>query len=332
MTASLVITIDTEPDNQWAIPSPDRPAGPLEFANTRGARRLIDFLDGQGTPGTWLTSYAVARDTGSVQTLREAAARGHEIGGHLHGWETPPFTPADRVAHPYIYEYEPAVRLEKLRAVTLAIEDAFGRRPVSYRAGRWGIDETERVHLAALGYAIDSSVVPGHSFATSIGLSRGGPDFRAALDGGPPEPYRCGGLWEVPVSATTIGLLPAAGARGLSARLARSLSYRSGVTARAARRALAAGVCRLVWVRPLVHPRRDLVRAALSLVEQGASLINVMFHSSEAFEGTSPRTRRREDVERFYGDLAEVLGALRDTGKVVPATLSAAMRGRKAPA
>ena len=323
MSASVVVTIDTEPDNQWEMPSGGAPA-PLTFNNTRGLRRLIDHLRSLGLPATWLTSYSVARDAASAGILREAAAAGDEIGGHLHAWETPPLTAADARAHPYIYEYDPPVRLAKLRAMTSAIEDAFGRRPVSYRAGRWGIDELEWSHLAGEGYEIDSSVVPGHDFSRSRGLRRGGPDFTRLLDGAAPNPYRAGSLWEAPLSTTAIGAL---GPGRLGAALARSVHQRTGLAGRAAKRALAAsGLCRMVWVRPLAHPRSDLVEAALSLVGQGARVINIMFHSSETSAGCSPRTRTSDQVERFYGDLDAVARALLLSGDVTPRTLSDAVR------
>ena len=82
--SSLVITIDTEPDNQWSMPVPGGQRQALTFANTRGLGRLADTLNALATPGTWLTSYSVARDPESVRQLRRAAASGHEIGGHLH--------------------------------------------------------------------------------------------------------------------------------------------------------------------------------------------------------------------------------------------------------
>jgi hypothetical protein len=47
MNISLVLTIDTEPDDQWS-----RGARELTFANTRGLRRFIDFLRRLGAPAT----------------------------------------------------------------------------------------------------------------------------------------------------------------------------------------------------------------------------------------------------------------------------------------
>ncbi|MGA8809034.1 MAG: hypothetical protein WB973_14245, partial [Thermoanaerobaculia bacterium] len=44
--------------------------------------------------------------------------------------------------------------------------------------------------------------------------------------------------------------------------------------------------------------------------------INVMFHSSEAFAGTSPLSRRQEDVDRLHGDLDAVLATACARGAV----------------
>ncbi len=280
-------------------------------------------MHGLGVRATWLTSYSVARDPESVRRLRNAAQEGDEIGGHLHAWETPPLTEADARGHAYIYEYGEETRREKLRHLNAALGDAFGVRPASYRAGRWGIDEIGYRHLEEAGYTIDSSVVPGHTFHGSPGISRGGPDFRSRLTGRPAIPYRVGGLLEVPVSVTTIGAL---GSGVLPAALARSVWHGSGLAARAARKALSGSrLTRLVWVRPLAAPRADLVAAGLSLLSAGAPVINVMFHSSEAFQDTSPKTRTREGLDRFYGDLEAVVCALLGTGRVVPSTLREAV-------
>jgi len=329
MTLRLVVTIDTEPDNQWTMPAPGLPAPPLAFANTRALPRVIDFLHDLGVPGTWLTSYSVARDPDSARVLRSAAAGGDEIGGHLHAWETPPLTPADGQAHPYIYEYDPTVRLQKLRALTDALRDVFGASPASYRAGRWGIDAAERENLASLGYTIDTSVVPGHDFGPSRGLTRGGPDFRAELSGTPPRPRRVSGIWEAPVSVATLGLLGAAGSWGggaLGARMAAAVSSRQDLPSRACRRLLSsAGLSRMVWLRPLMHPREDLVSAARDLARRGAGFVNIMFHSSETMAGTSPRSRTHQDVERFFEDMRAMVGALRAETAVEGCTLRRAI-------
>jgi hypothetical protein len=80
------------------------------------------------------------------------------------------------------------------------------------------------------------------------------------------------------------------------------------------------GLQRLVWVRPLRHPRALLVEATRKLVRGRAPIVNVMFHSSEAFTGTSPLSRTRADTDRLYDDLAAIVRAAVDLG-AVPRTL-----------
>lgn len=319
MAASLVITIDTEPDNQWDLPAPGARLLEPAFRNTRGLRTLSAALRRWGVKATWLTSYSVARDAESVRALKEAADQGDEIGSHLHAWETPPFVPEDAFARPYIYEYDAAIRLAKLKSVTAAVEESFGIRPVSYRAGRWGIDKLEYKHLESLGYKIDSTVAPGYDFSGAIGLKRGGPNFRRELDRGLPEPYKVGTLWEVPVSVTTAGGI--FGDR-LAAALAQALFSRTDIPSRAARKTMfLSRVSRLIWLRPFWHPAEHLIEAGLAMTRSGASVINVMFHSSETCLGASPRTRSQEEVDRFYRDMEALVSALLRTGAVVPRTL-----------
>lgn len=269
MTPSLVFTVDTEPDDQWAPPLPDGTLPPFAFANTRGLGPLVDFFHARDLPVTWMVSWSVAADRESARVLRDAAAHGDEIAGHLHGWETPPFLEKDARVRSFIYEYDEDVRLAKHRRLLAAHAEAFGAHPVSYRAGRWGLDVMELAHLAQLGYRIDSSVPPGIDFR-----DRGGPDFTRLITDAP-KPWREGELWEVPASI---------------------------VNGR--------------WIRPLKHPREEMVANTRAMLERGAPIVNVMFHSSEAFVGTSPISRTRDDVERLYGDLAAIAEAAREGGAV----------------
>lgn len=318
---SLIVSVDTEPDDQWAPPLPSGKLPAFTCKNTRALGRLKDFLHGLGAPVTWMTSYSVVRDPESARVLREAIGEGDEVAGHLHGWETPPYTDMDDRSRPFIYEYDPAIRLEKHRSLVAAHGDAFGVAPVSYRAGRWGIDAIEYEHLMELGYRIDSSIPPGIDFRDRGGPTRLGPDFRRHLTGAPPAPHRVGSLWEVPVSITPIGLL---GPGHLAATLLRVTGARKPPdrAARLATEALSrSGLARLVWVRPRKHPREDLVRAVQSLVDSRAPFIHIMFHSSEAFEGTSPLSRTAEEVEQLFGDLEAMIRAATLHPTVKPRTL-----------
>ena len=316
MNPSLIFTVDTEPDDQWAHALPDGSLPPFTFANTRGLSRLRDFFRRHDAPVTWMTSYSVARDPESARLLRATGAEGDEIAGHLHGWETPPFAPFDRMSRPFIGEYDPAMRLAKHRSLLAAHEDAFGARPVSYRAGRWGVDAIELQHLSELGYLIDSSIPPGIDFRDRAGLRQLGPDFRSYLKRGGLHPHRAGLLWEVPTSIVPIGPL---GDKASAMAIARAAARRDegSSAARVLSGALAGlRLHRLIWIRPLKHPRAQLVQATRALLRRGVPLVNVMFHSSEAFVGTSPLSRHAEDVERLYADLEAIIATARAHGAI----------------
>jgi hypothetical protein len=182
------------------------------------------------------------------------------------------------------------------------------------------LDAIELEHLAVLGYRIDSSIPPGIDFRDRSGLRALGPDFRRHVCAGPAQPYRAGPLWEVPVSITPAGLCGAGAVGAGVARLAGGRGPADQMSRWVYRALDATGLHRLVWVRPLKHPRSLLVAAARSLVRQGARIINVMFHSSEAFVGTSPISRTEGDVIRLYDDLTAIVLAVHQVG-VVPRTL-----------
>jgi hypothetical protein len=79
----------------------------------------------------------------------------------------------------------------------------------------------------------------------------------------------------------------------------------------------------LIWIRPLKHPRAQLVQATHALLSHDVPIVNVMFHSSEAFPGTSPLSRHAEDVERLYADLEAIIAAARSHGAVARTLLDA---------
>ena len=94
-------------------------------------------------------------------------------------------------------------------ALTEAIAQAVGRRPVSYRSGRFGFSAAHVAGLERLGYQVESSVAP-----LFYETHKGGPDFVEA----PLTPYflaydsattpGTSALLEVPVSAALNRKLP----------------------------------------------------------------------------------------------------------------------------
>ena len=186
--ASLVVTVDTEPD----LPKRRSPS-PGTLSNIPALLALQERIPEVRL--TLLVTYSVATDPDSLRVL-ERLRRDYdcEIGAHLHPEETPPFVrgmPDDTSLMRLPFE----ARAEKLRTLTAAISANFPA-PRSYRAGRWKLSPEDLGLLAEHGYVVDSTVTPYVSWKVEHG-----PDFVDAPDR--PYPAADGGLWEVPV---TIGL------------------------------------------------------------------------------------------------------------------------------
>ena len=82
----LMLTVDTEADNQWNV------TAPLTTANLERIPRFQQLCDEFGFPPTYLCTYEVTTSDAFRTTLALFRSGGRaEIGAHLHPWSTPPF-------------------------------------------------------------------------------------------------------------------------------------------------------------------------------------------------------------------------------------------------
>jgi peptidoglycan/xylan/chitin deacetylase (PgdA/CDA1 family) len=301
---ALLVAIDTEGDNQW-----DRDARRHQtFANTRALERLHDFFAQHGVRPTYVVTYPVARDPESTAVLRRVIARGDaEIGAHHHAWETPPCEPEDVDRHPYALSL-PIDRFDaQLEALTDAIADAVGERPVSYRSGRFGFSAAHVSSLERLGYRVDSSVTPLFYEA-----HKGGPDFVDA----PPTPYylaydsatRPGtsSVLELPVSAALNRRLP---------KWAESLYGRAPWPYTTKRVLRLSRIATVRWLRPSYSSADDMIALARQLMRRRVPILNLLFHSSEAIVGGSPYNKTDAELAAFFDRLGRFLTfATKDAG------------------
>ncbi len=68
-----------------------------------------------------------------------------EIGAHLHSWTTPPFLEIDGFRrnddnHAFASELPADLLNQKIRTLTDQITTSFGKRPTSFRSGRYGFN------------------------------------------------------------------------------------------------------------------------------------------------------------------------------------------------
>jgi hypothetical protein len=313
----LVVTVDTEADNQWSF------GCPISIRNTQWLPPFQVLCSRHGFRPTYLVSWEVANDEESTALMRPWREQGEAgIGAHLHPWTTPPFLdePDRRFndsAHVFPSELEPSLLEAKLIRLTDEITTAFGERPTSFRAGRFGIDSNCGGMLEALGYEVDSSVTPGISWRRVVGEASScyGPSFVDA----PLHPYhpsaedisRLGAmtLLEVPLTILHSNLL--------SIRL-ESTAARVGKLAKVPLERLRRVIwprMQPLWLRPFPWMTRDRMLYVWEAAERlGLPLAVMMFHSSELMPGASPYRPTLQSVQELLTVLDGFFAALSDRG------------------
>jgi hypothetical protein len=298
----LAVTIDAEADDQW------NQGAPLSTRNVGFWTRFQHLCERHGVTPTYFLTTEIIQDERARELLTEWSQRGAaEIGTHLHPWTTPPFVDRPGLRHNDVVHAFPSqlpsdLLQEKVSVLTEQYSVAFGRRPTSHRAGRFGFDARYAAFLADEGYVVDSSVSPLWSWRRHPGLhGAGGPDFRAQTA----HPFIVAGdgkrtLVEVPVT-----ILPT---YALLRRSPRLLSAYQLLPVRAVRKLLVSRWLRPqpMWLTP--DPRlgpEDLADLWHCASDLGLNATVMMFHSSELMPGGSPFRPDSRSVQ----DLLECLDA-----------------------
>jgi hypothetical protein len=291
---AFLITIDTEGDNEWANPRP------ITTHNARYLPRFQSLCERFGFKPTWLSNYEMALCPAFVRFGRGVLSRNAgEVGMHLHAWSNPPIsrlTRDDFSTHPYLIEYPTPIMGAKIAFLTELLEQQFGEKMRSHRAGRWAFNAEYAALLLENGYTVDCSVTPLVSWRQHLGDPQGigGSDYRDF----PCQPYfldlndlrRAGSstLLEVPTTIMPSPLArwaPWAYASPLSRRIANRLSEP------------------LHWLRPQGANLRQMLGVVRRALKEGRSHLAFMLHSSELMPGGSPNFPDVASIEALYEDL-----------------------------
>lgn len=302
----IVVTVDTEADDQW------RHGAPLTTDNVDWWAPFQELCDRHGARPTYLVTSEIAADDRAVAFLTPRAADGTaEVGAHLHPWTTPPFEDApgrrhNDPAHVYPCRLESGLLEAKLAALTGQVRDRFGAAPASFRAGRFGVDAVVARMLADLGYVVDSSVTPFVSWAANDATpADGGPDFRRHG----PYPFRIAGTGHPGLVELPVTVLPT---YPLLRRSPWLRDHWDAFALRAARRALRA------WRRPQplwFRPRTEYGLGDLEVLVDEAERLALpfavlMFHSSELMPGGSPYRPTQSSVDELLDLLDRLFATL----------------------
>jgi hypothetical protein len=279
----LIITVDTEADNQWNY------GCPLTTKNVGYWRPFQKLCERYAIHPTYLITSEIATDPQAIAFLRPLVESDQvEVGAHLHPWTTPPFRDEPGLRfndplHAYPSELDPDLFANKLETLTGQIESAINRRPTSFRAGRFGINPVCAGILKQSGYIVDSSITPLVSWKKIRGIRTGGPDFSREKS----SIFKFGHgfanqILEMPVTILfTIEIFKKFPALLRGYQLLQKLQSNKLI-------GLNLLTPQPLWMRPL--PRitiGHLISGLRSAKKQGLQNVTMMFHSSELMPGGS---------------------------------------------
>lgn len=279
----FMLFVDTEEEFDWNAPFSRVGHGVTALA---GMARGQAYFAAAGVKPVYVTDYPVVDDDAAAAMMGLWASDGMaDIGAHLHPWVNPPHVEDVTAANSYVGFLPEEVERAKLEALCNRIHERFGRRPIVYRAGRYGVGPNSARLLEEAGFCVDSSVRSRFDYS-----HQHGPDFQ----GLPQHPYWAGpnrSLIELPLSAAFVGLLRGGGERLY--RAAQAVGPLAGALARA----------RMLGRVPLTPegvPLAEAISAIDALIEEGVRLLNFSFHSPTLEPGHTPYVRDERDRVAFY--------------------------------
>lgn len=312
----LIVTVDTEEEGLWG--GRYRTAGNTT-RNLRSLPQFQELCERYGIRPTYLIDAPVVVDAWAVEQLKVWQDHDRcEVGAHCHPWCNPPLNGDADARSSYLCNLPEDQQREKLEWLTEAIENRIGRRPTSFRAGRYGLDACGAMILADLGYLVDSSVVPFTNYSP-----QGGPNF----DGAPIDPYWIGDDLRCPVANGRLLEVPVAvGYSRCNFEAVHSLRMRAAKRPWSRIRAVGildrTGIARRIKLCPEQAELRDMIRLAGHYIARGSPCLVLMFHSSSLMAGGSTYVRDAEALERFFARLSGFFRFCRERCTMSAATLT----------
>ena len=294
----FLITIDTEADNQWDH------GRELTVENIKYVPHFQELCEKYNIKPTYLVTSEVCEDPYSQKIFSEYIKNEKaEIGAHLHSWTTAPFL--DKAGyrfndpnHAFATEFPEEIIHQKLQNLTNQIEQSFGKKPLSFRSGRFGFDERVARILVDNGYIVDSSVTPYTNWSVNKGIpdGNGGPDFREFSSFPYSYTFDSGSLLEIPVT-----ILPTKFPLNGSETLAKEYFKRvdNNIFLRGIRKVFFQN--QPLWLRPYLHMNNRLLEDVINqAIKIKLPFLVMMFHSSELMPGCSKYRKDKESVEKLF--------------------------------
>ncbi|MBF0285133.1 MAG: polysaccharide deacetylase family protein [Magnetococcales bacterium] len=293
----LLVVVDTEEAFDWSAPF-DRTSHTVD--HLQEAPRFQELCESFGLLPCWAVTYPVAHDEAAAEILRPFFRdQRAELGAHLHPWVTPPFDETLSSFHSYPGNLPRELEKAKLRRLTQRLAAAFGRQPIAYRAGRYGLGPHTGAILGELGYRVDLSAGPPFDMTAD-----GGPDYTRL----PCLPFRFGqGVLEIPSTGGWTGPLRPWGADLYpmgDQPWAKALHWRGAMSR--------FGLLNRIRLSPEGFTFPDMRRLALALRRDGVRIFVLSFHSPSLQPGHTPYVRTPEDRDQLLMRCRDFFAFFRD--------------------
>lgn len=293
----VLLTVDTEEEFDWNGSFTRDDHG---LSHVAALPRFQAFCEEIGAHPVYLVDWPIANDPRAVEVLSDASRRGvADVGVQLHPWVNPPFdeelSPVNSFAGNLPRELERA----KFMGLRDKIEQAFGKAPLIYRAGRYGLGPHSAEMLKEGGIKIDTSVRPLFDYS-----EQGGPDYsRHPITPYWVDPERS--LLEAPMTTVHRGAM-----RQMGERLQRTGDQIPALLGAFAR----FGLLERVALTPEgVSAKEALAGLELTLAAH-LPLTVLSFHSPSLVPGFTPYTKTDRDVDALYDWFVQVYERLNIAG------------------
>lgn len=295
----LLVVVDTEEEFDWSRPFDRDSVGTASIPAQDHAHAVFDKY---GIVPTYVLDHAVARSAPAAAYLRRLvdAGRAH-FGTHCHPWVTPPFEDEVNDYNSFHGNLRPELEAAKLEASTDAVAQAFGQRPLIFKAGRYGVGAGTLGVIQRLGYRIDCSFVPATSFERVHGPNFLGTSMHPFFMNESRE------LLEVPLTVGYGGRAWWAGQR-FAGLWDNPLLQRVRVQSVLSR----LGVLWRARLSPEGFDADTQIRLMEALYAQGVRVFSLTYHSPSLAPGHTPYVRNDQDLQEFLRRIDRVCAHFRD--------------------
>ena len=317
--------VDTEEEFDWSAPF-DRNRVGVGHMSRIGELQAV--FDRHGIRPVYAVGTPIATTPIAIDALRSILAENRAlIGAHLHPWVTPPLTEDVNARNSFPCNLDELLEAAKIRTLTDQIAEAFGSRPLIYKAGRYGADADTFGILERLGYRIDISPRPPFDYRPVFG-----PDF-SRRGNAPRWEGPNGKILSIPNSGGFVGLLARPGLEWLGGAAMSPIAQRAHIPGIFSR----LGLLERIGLSPEGASATEMCRLVRFCHAAGQNLFMLCLHSPSVEPGHTPYVRDEAEqaaflatIDRFLGWFRTELGGIPDDPLHVYAEAEQARGGRAA--